>query len=60
MSALVTRGCGEMRRLGLTFGARSSTISGLSGEFCGVWVVSYFSFVVLCCKSDRTCFLLYR
>jgi glycerol-3-phosphate dehydrogenase len=32
MSGLVTRGCGEMRRLGLTFGARSSTISGLSGE----------------------------
>jgi len=31
MSGLVTRGCGEMRRLGLTFGARSSTISGLSG-----------------------------
>ena len=33
MSGLVTRGCGEMRRLGLTFGARSSTISGLSGMF---------------------------
>ena len=33
MSGLVTRGCGEMRRLGLTFGARSSTISGLSGTF---------------------------
>lgn len=32
MSGLVTRGCGEMRRLGLTFGARSSTISGLSGK----------------------------
>lgn len=31
MSGLVTRGCGEMRRLGLTFGARSSTLSGLSG-----------------------------
>lgn len=31
MSALVTRGCGEMRRLGVTFGARSSTIAGLSG-----------------------------
>jgi glycerol-3-phosphate dehydrogenase (NAD+) len=60
MSALVTRGCGEMRRLGLTFGARSSTISGLSGELCCVWVVSYFSYVVLCFQSDRTCFLLYR
>ena len=32
MSGLVTRGCNEMRRLGLTFGARSSTIAGLSGE----------------------------
>jgi glycerol-3-phosphate dehydrogenase (NAD+) len=32
MSGLVTRGCGEMRRLALTFGARSSTISGLSGK----------------------------
>lgn len=32
MSALVTRGCGEMRRLGLSLGARPSTISGLSGE----------------------------
>jgi glycerol-3-phosphate dehydrogenase (NAD+) len=31
MSGLVTRGCGEMRRLGVYFGARSSTISGLSG-----------------------------
>lgn len=37
MSALVTRGCGEMRRLGLSLGAKSSTISGLSGEYisCG-------------------------
>jgi glycerol-3-phosphate dehydrogenase (NAD+) len=35
MSGLVTRGCGEMRRLGISFGARSSTISGLSGEW---WV----------------------
>jgi glycerol-3-phosphate dehydrogenase (NAD+) len=41
MSALVTRGCGEMRRLGLTFGARSSTISGLSGVLC--YVLSYFA-----------------
>jgi len=31
MSGLVTRGCNEMRRLGLTFGAKSSTIAGLSG-----------------------------
>lgn len=33
MSGLVTRGCGEMRRLGVTFGARPSTIAGLSGMF---------------------------
>jgi glycerol-3-phosphate dehydrogenase (NAD+) len=32
MSGLVTRGCNEMRRLGLTFGARPSTIAGLSGK----------------------------
>jgi len=31
MSGLVTRGCAEMRRLGLTLGAKSSTIAGLSG-----------------------------
>ena len=31
MSGLVTRGCNEMRRVGLTFGARPSTIAGLSG-----------------------------
>ena len=31
MSGLVTRGCGEMRRLGLTFGAMPSTLAGLSG-----------------------------
>jgi len=31
MSGLVTRGCNDMRRLGLTFGAKSSTIAGLSG-----------------------------
>mmetsp|Transcript_12867 Transcript_12867/g.19967 ORF Transcript_12867/g.19967 Transcript_12867/m.19967 type:complete len:445 (-) Transcript_12867:44-1378(-) len=30
-STLVTRGCGEMRRLGLFFGAYPSTIAGLSG-----------------------------
>jgi glycerol-3-phosphate dehydrogenase (NAD+) len=32
MSGLVTRGCAEMRRLGITFGARPSTIAGLSGR----------------------------
>jgi len=31
MSGLVTRGCAEMRRLGMVFGARPSTIAGLSG-----------------------------
>lgn len=31
MSGLVTRGCAEMRRLGITLGARPSTLSGLSG-----------------------------
>lgn len=31
MSGLVTRGCAEMRRLGLTLGAKPSTIAGLSG-----------------------------
>mgnify|MGYP005853453739 CR=1 FL=1 len=31
MSGLVTRGCNEMRRLGVAFGARSGTIAGLSG-----------------------------
>lgn len=34
MSGLVTRGCGEMRRLGIYFGARPSTIAGLSGAYC--------------------------
>ena len=38
MSGLVTRGCGEMRRLGLTLGARPSTIAGLSGT-CFVWYI---------------------
>ena len=33
MSGLVTRGCGEMRRLGVYFGARPSTIAGLSGKW---------------------------
>lgn len=32
MSGLVTRGCGEMRRLGKRFGARPSTVAGLSGK----------------------------
>ena len=32
MSGLVTRGCAEMRRLGMVFGARPSTIAGLSGK----------------------------
>lgn len=32
LSGLVTRGCNEMRRLGVTFGARPSTIAGLSGK----------------------------
>jgi len=31
MSGLVTRGCAEMRRLGLVLGARPSTLAGLSG-----------------------------
>lgn len=31
MSGLVTRGCGEMRRLGNVLGAKPSTIAGLSG-----------------------------
>lgn len=33
MSGLVTRGCNEMRRLGVSFGARSGTIAGLSGTY---------------------------
>jgi glycerol-3-phosphate dehydrogenase len=33
MSALVTRGCGEMRRLGIKLGAQPSTIAGLSGKW---------------------------
>jgi glycerol-3-phosphate dehydrogenase (NAD+) len=34
MSGLVTRGCGEMRRLGLSLGAMPSTLGGLSGKCC--------------------------
>lgn len=33
MSALVTRGCGEMRRLGIKLGAQPSTLAGLSGMY---------------------------
>ena len=43
MSGLVTRGCGEMRRLGLSLGALPSTMAGLSGT----------SFSVLSGKSFR-------
>lgn len=32
MSGLVTRGCGEMRRLGRAFGAKPGTLAGLSGK----------------------------
>jgi glycerol-3-phosphate dehydrogenase (NAD+) len=45
MSGLVTRGCGEMRRLGVFFGARPSTIAGLSGRCgrlsCRLWVALF-------------------
>ena len=51
MSGLVTRGCNEMRRLGLTFGARPSTIAGLSGMYhcslCGVLCLFVFSKLML-------------
>jgi glycerol-3-phosphate dehydrogenase (NAD+) len=50
MSGLVTRGCGEMRRLGIYLGGRPSTISGLSGEFwlrCSNAIV----YLVLMCVS---------
>ena len=39
MSGLVTRGCAEMRRLGKTYGARPSTLAGLSGKTRGGGVV---------------------
>lgn len=42
LSGLVTRGCNEMRRLGLTFGARPSTIAGLSGEKEFLIYLAYF------------------
>lgn len=32
MSGLVTRGCGEMKRLGLYLGAKPGTLAGLSGK----------------------------
>ena len=58
MSGLVTRGCAEMRRLGLQLGARPSTIAGLSGEYiqCVLsWFIrnrlifiSYICFVLTC------------
>lgn len=31
MAGLVTRGCGEMRRLAIILGGKSHTLSGLSG-----------------------------
>lgn len=37
MSGLVTRGCGEMRRLGVTMGAKPTTIAGLSGTSSIFW-----------------------
>jgi glycerol-3-phosphate dehydrogenase (NAD+) len=58
MSALVTRGCGEMRRLGLTFGARSSTISGLSGKLsCVAYNLCFASLsrTTLCGKLHVCC-----
>lgn len=42
MSALVTRGCGEMRRLGTTLGARSATLAGLSGTFLLLFFFFFF------------------
>lgn len=49
MSGLVTRGCGEMRRLALSMGALPSTIAGLSGE----------SFVINldCCCCSVICYI---
>ena len=56
MSGLVTRGCGEMRRLGLTFGAMPSTIAGLSGKSaipCGSATVMKFN-LTLCLQESAT------
>lgn len=49
MSGLVTRGCNEMRRLGVTFGARPSTIAGLSGK----WNYLVLAYLVLNIGKDR-------
>jgi glycerol-3-phosphate dehydrogenase (NAD+) len=37
MSGLVTRGCGEMKRLGLYLGAKPGTLAGLSGKISDVY-----------------------
>jgi glycerol-3-phosphate dehydrogenase len=47
MSALVTRGCAEMKRLGLALGARSSTIAGLSGLFRDFVAIAFFIVTLL-------------
>ena len=49
MSGLVTRGCNEMRRLGVTFGARPSTIAGLSGK--SFYIFIYFDTDSWCTRS---------
>lgn len=46
MSGLVTRGCAEMRRLGLTFGARAGTIAGLSGTLSYIMLCDKLSYIV--------------
>jgi glycerol-3-phosphate dehydrogenase (NAD+) len=55
MSGLVTRGCGEMRRLGLTFGAKPSTLAGLSGAVTVVVVVVVIFTVAASCSCPHTC-----
>ena len=60
MSGLVTRGCGEMRRLGLTFGAKPSTIAGLSGEWYPYQLLStvfgrYSSMMMYICLCTCVC-----
>jgi glycerol-3-phosphate dehydrogenase (NAD+) len=37
MSGLVTRGCGEMKRLGLYLGAKPGTLAGLSGKTSNIY-----------------------
>lgn len=37
MSGLVTRGCGEMKRLGLYLGAKPGTLAGLSGKISVIY-----------------------